>query len=101
MFHYWVSIQLSITVFQTREEENIKSLETIEGKRDDNNLENKAAIVKTELLACRIQGDNKEFPMVHEKIARIKSKITEIVDDERRLCSSGSSAIYMKKLQDK
>ena len=87
MFHYWVGIQLLITVFQTREE-NIKSLETIEGKRDDNNLENKAAIVKTELLAYRIQGDNKEFPMVHEKIARIKSKITKIVNDERKLCSS-------------
>ena len=87
MFHYWVGIKLLITVFQTREE-NIKSLETIEGKRDDNNLENKAAIVKTELLAYRIQGDNKEFPMVHEKIARIKSKITKIVNDERKLCSS-------------
>ena len=94
MFHYWVGIKLLITVFQTREE-NIKSLETIEGKRDDNNLENKAAIVKTELLAYRIQGDNKEFPMVHEKIARIKSKITKIIDDEN-VCSS---AIYIRKLQ--
>ena len=46
-------------------------------------------------MPYRIKGDNKELPMVHEKIARIKSKITKIIDDEN-LCSS---AIYIRKLQ--
>ena len=46
-------------------------------------------------MPYRIKGDNKELPMVHEKIARIKSKITKIIDDEN-VCSS---AIYIRKLQ--